>query len=190
MRLQPFSRDVGLILSLKSLASAESLGAGNVDIGFGISYTSIEDSDPSWNNTFSHHDSEHYLGNAISFPYVHAKVGVTDRMDVGAYFTTNPNSNFAFLGIETKYAFLDESGDAPAAAVRATYATLLRVDDVTLNTFGLDFTFSKKLGRFTPYAGIAESLTISKEDTDFLDLVQGSESHVFHTRYGLVEWSQ
>jgi hypothetical protein len=169
-QFKKFSREVGLILSFKSLSSAESLGSGKWDIGVDFAYTPIDDSDPSWNNTFSHPDDEHYLGNSISFPFVHARLGVTDELDVGAYFTTNPTSNFAFLGLETKYAFMKESGRKPSAAVRATYATLLRVDDVQLNTFGLDFTFSKKWGRFTPYVGISGSYTIGQEKTDFLDL--------------------
>ena len=165
-----FSREIGLILSFKSLSSAEPMGKGKWDIGFDFAYTPIDDSDPSWNNTFTHPHDEHYLGDAISFPFVHARVGVTDRMDVGAYFTTNPSSNFAFLGLETKYAFMKERGRRPAGAVRATYATLLRVDDVQLNTFGMDFTFSKKWGRFTPYAGIFGNYTIVQEKAVAVDL--------------------
>jgi hypothetical protein len=97
-------------------------------------------------------------------------MGVSDRIDVGFYFTKNPEANYGFLGGEMKYAFFQEPAKPAAAAVRASYATLLGVDDMDFHVFGVDVSTSKNLGMLTPYLGIGVNLARGIETTSKVNL--------------------
>ena len=79
-----------------------------------------------------------------------------------------------FLAREIKHALLPESEKAPAAAIRATYVTLLGVDDMNMNAFGIDVMASKNLSRFTPYLGMRKILATGTETTSKVDLERES----------------
>ena len=113
-----FTEQVGAILTYKSLASAEPLGKMNFDIGIDNSYTPVDQHDPAWINTFTHPDADCPLGDAITYPTVRARMGVSDNTDVGVYWITAPDANYGMVGGELKHAFLQESGNLPAAAVK------------------------------------------------------------------------
>ena len=165
-----FTKQASLIATFKSLSSAEPLGVGNFSFGLDLAYTPVDQHDSAWINTFTHPDEDCPLGDAVSFPTVRARMGVLDNMDVGAYFTTAPDANYGFLGGEVKYAFLRESERLPAAAVRTSFVSLLGVDDMNMNVYSVDFSVSKRLGMFTPYLGIRETLAIGTETTSKVDL--------------------
>jgi hypothetical protein len=165
-----FTREAGMFLTFKLLAPAEPLGAKKFELGLEYSRFRIDDSDPAWNNTFSHPDENHYLGEVIKMPKLFARMGVSDRIDVGFYFTKNPEANYGFLGGEMKYAFFQEPAKPAAAAVRASYATLLGVDDMDFHVFGVDVSTSKNLGMLTPYLGIGVNLARGIETTSKVNL--------------------
>jgi hypothetical protein len=152
------------------LAPAEPLGAKKFQVGLEYSRLRIEDADPAWNNTFSHPDEHHYLGDVIGMPKLFARMGLSDRIDAGVYFTKVPEANYGFLGGEMKYAFFQEPVKPAAAAVRASYATLLGVDDMNFHVFGVDVSTSKNLGMLTPYLGIGVNLARAIETTSKVKL--------------------
>jgi len=165
-----FTKQIGAILSFKSLASAETLGKMNFYIGIDDSYTPVDQHDPAWINTFTHPDEDCPLGDAISYPTIRARMGVSDNIDVGAYWTTAPHSNYGGVGVELKYAFQKESEKRPAAAVRASASILTGVPDFDVNVYSLEFMTSKKIAMVTPYVGLRESLSIGTVTTSKVNL--------------------
>jgi hypothetical protein len=152
------------------MSPAEPLGAKKFQAGIDYSITRIDDADPAWNNTFSHPDEHHYLGDRIAMPKLFARMGVSDRIDVGFYFTKNPEANYGFMGGEIKYAVFMESEKPVAMAVRTTYATLLGVEDLNFHMLGVDVSASKKIGMLAPYLGIGANLGRAIETTSKVNL--------------------
>ncbi len=165
-----FTKEVGAILTFKSLASAEPLGKMNFNIGIDDSYTPVDQHDLAWINTFTHPDEDCPLGDAITYPTIRARMGVTDKMDVGAYWTTAPDANYGMVGGELKYAFFQESEKHLAAAVRASVSILTGVPDYNLSVYSVDIMASKKIAMLVPYVGFKESLAIGTETTSKVDL--------------------
>ncbi len=165
-----FTEQIGAILAFKSLQSADTLGKKNFYIGIDDSYTPIDQHDPAWINTFVHPDEDCPLGDAISYPTIRVRMGVTDDIDVGAYWTTAPHSNYGGVGGELKYTFLHESKEHPAAAVRASASILTGVPDFDMNVYSLELMTSKKIAMITPYVGFRESLSVGTVTTSKVNL--------------------
>jgi hypothetical protein len=157
-----FVKQVGAIAAFKSLASADPLGKMNFSIDINDSYTPIDQRNPAWINTFTHPDDDCPLGDAISIPTLRARMGVSDNMDIGAYWTTAPGGNYGMVGGEFKYRFSQESEKLPAAAVRGSI-TILHV-------YSVDLLASKEIAMFTPYVGFRGSLAIGTETTSKVNL--------------------
>jgi len=165
-----FVKQVGAIASFKALAPAETLGRMNFRISVEQGNTPVDQRDPAWINTFVHPDKECPLGDAISYPIIRAALGVSDHVDVGAYWTTAPGANYGMVGGEVKYAFLQETGTRPAAAVRASATVLTGVDDFDIEIYSLDLLASKKIAMLKPYAGLRGNYVVGTETTGKVDL--------------------
>lgn len=165
-----FVEQVGAIASFKSLASAEPLGAMNFSVGIDRSTTPVNQHDPAWINTFVHPDESCPLGDAISVPTIRARMGVSDDMDIGAFWTTAPNANYGMLGGEIKYRLSRESRELPAIAVRGGVTILTGVSDFDLNIYSVEALASKNIAIFTPYVGFRGSLAIGSETTSKVNL--------------------
>jgi len=165
-----YTKQLSAILSFKTLASAEPLGKMNFIIGFDDSYTPVDQHDPAWINTFVHPDEDCPLGDAITYPTIRARMGVSDKIDVGFYWITAPSANYGMVGGELKYAFRQESEKAPAMAVRTSFALLTGVPDYNANILSVDLIASKRIAMITPYVGIKESFGIGTEKTSKVNL--------------------
>jgi hypothetical protein len=165
-----FTREVGAISSFKSLASAEPLGKLNFTFGIDYSITPIDQHHPAWINTFTHPDASCPLGDQIELPTLRARLGVSNAMDVGGYWTTAPGANYGLVGGEFKYAFLSESARVPAAAVSASFTTLTGVPDFNFSVYSVGALASKRVAMFTPYLGVKESVAVGTETTSKVDL--------------------
>ena len=167
-----FTEQAGALLSFKSLASAEPFGRWNVSLGVDYSITPVDQRDPAWINTFTHPDANCPLGDEIQHPTLRARVGVTDKVDVGAYWTTAPGANYGFVGGEARFAFLPESPRVPAAAVSASVVVLTGVNDFDFSVYSLGLTASKRVSSFVPYLGVRGNLAVGTETTSKVDLGQ------------------
>jgi hypothetical protein len=167
-----FVKQVGAITAFKSLSSAEPLGRMNFRVGIEYASTPIAQRNSAWVNTFAHPDADCPLGDAIVIPTIRASMGLTENMDIGAYWTTAPNANYGMVGGEVKYAFLRESEKLPAAAVRGSVMILTGVQDFDLNIYSVDLLASKRISVFVPYVGLRESLSIGTETTSKVNLAQ------------------
>ncbi len=165
-----FTKQVGAISSFKELASAKSLGTLNFHVAIDYGSTPVDQHNPAWINTFVHPDEDCPLGDAIAYPTIRASMGVSDKMDVGGFWTVAPGSNYGLIGGEFKYAFLQESAKSPAAAVRGSVSMLTGVSDFDLNIYSIDVLTSKEIAMFTPYVGIRTSLVVGTETTSKVNL--------------------
>lgn len=171
-----FTREAGDILAFKSLAPAEPLGRMHFRLLIDYASTPVDQHDPAWINTFVHPDETCPLGDRIKIPTIRGSLGVSDRVDVGAYWTTAPQANYGGVGAEVKVAFLQETANRPAASARASVSVLTGVPDFNLNVYSLDLVASKTMGDFDPYVGVRRNLVVGTETTSKVDLDRESHS--------------
>ena len=167
-----FAREAGLVAYFPPLSSAKPLGAKSFELALLDWGTMIDDADAAWNDTFSHPDSTHYVfdGPALLFPGLMFRAGITDRVDIGTYFTKNPNANYGFFGGQVQYNFFDDPEENLAAAVRLNYSSLFGPKDLNQSVVGIDVLASKDYSRFSPYAGVSGYLARAQETTSKVDL--------------------
>lgn len=143
------------------------MGAGNIEVAVLDWATRIDAAEDAWNDTFSHPDSTHWLfeGDALRIPGLMLRVGVAERVDVGAYFTKSVGANYGFLGGQVQYSVMDDAERDFGAAGRLTMVHLFGPEDLGLSVYGLDFLVSKGLSVFSPYAGLSGHLSRGREHT-------------------------
>ncbi|HEU0265989.1 MAG TPA: hypothetical protein VFR01_09700, partial [Geobacterales bacterium] len=64
-----------------------------------------------------------------------------------------PNSNVKLYGGEVSYALVKGGAALPAIGIRGTYTKLTGVNDLDLQTYGVDASISKGILFITPYVG-------------------------------------
>lgn len=138
--------DLGAALGYKAITPAEPLGSLGFDIGFEVTSTKLE-SDAL--ELASGNTSDQLL-----VPKLHAHVGLPLGFDVGAFYSSVPDSNIDLIGGELRYAIYDGGTLSPAVAIRGTFSQLSGVSDLDLKTRGLELSISKGFAMFTPYAGV------------------------------------
>jgi len=149
-----FSTDLGSALSYKPLNPAEPLGLFGFDLGIAATGTKLQ-----------HADLFNQVGagdiSSIAVPQLRANLGLPFGIDVGAMVGEAPGTNVRLYGGEVKWAFLEGSTVMPAVAIRGSYTQLAGVDQLDLNTKGVDLSISKGFAMFTPYGGIGKVWTTS-----------------------------
>ena len=167
-----FAKEVGNVVYYRPMTSAKPMGAGNFHIGISNMTSSIDDSEDAWNDTFSHPDSDHWLfeGGGLGFPGLEARMGYNEKIDIGLYFTKNPNANYGFYGAQLQYNLINNLENGLAAAVRASFVQLFGPEDLNQGVYGLDLLVSKDVDRFSPYAGISTYLGRAQATTSKVSL--------------------
>lgn len=152
------SEDLGATLSYKPLIPAEPLGVTGFDLGIEVTATKLE------NATIFDNAVTGTAPDTLYLPRLHVHKGLPFGFDIGASYAAVPDSNIKVWGAEVRYAILKGSTATPALAVRASYSALEGVDQLKLNTTGLDVSISKGFAMFTPYAGIGKVWVRSTPD--------------------------
>jgi len=142
------SKEAGTALGYRNMAPAAPLGLTGFDIGGEFSAISINKNSSYWKAAFND-DAPSYL----VVPKIRARKGLPFGIDVGAMYSYVPDSNIKLYGAELSKAILEGSTATPAVGVRATYTKLTGVDDLALQTYGIDASVSKGFVFITPYAG-------------------------------------
>lgn len=142
------SEDLGSALSYKPLTPAESTGTLGFDIGLEVTSTKLAHPE-----VFDRAVSGS-APSSIILPKLHLHKGLPFGFDVGASYAAVPNSNIKLMGAELRYALIEGGIATPAVGLRASYTTMQGVDQLDLNTTGLDLSISKGFTFFTPYAGV------------------------------------
>ena len=149
-------KDTGSALSFKNVAPASPLGLIGFDVGVEAVGLKIGGT-PYWDAATNGKGSDWLV-----VPKLRARKGLPFGVDVGAMYSALPNSNVRLLGAELAYALLDGGVALPALGVRATYTKLLGVNDLDVQTTGIDATISKGFVIVTPYAGVGALYTTGK----------------------------
>ena len=184
-----FTEEAGLVAYFRPLIDLQPMGRGKFEVSLMQWQTNIDDHDSAWNDTFVHPDSEHWLfeGSGLKFPGLMVRAGLTNKTDVGVYYTKNPNANYGFYGGQVQQNFLGSTTSDWAAAMRLSFTSLFGPEDVELTVIGWDLVASREFelngwASVAPYAGISSYLSMSNEKSPVVDLdneyVGGSQAMV------------
>lgn len=142
------SEDLGAALSYHAQIPAEPLGITGFDIGVGVTATKMENAAILQRVTSDDADATLYV------PTLRVHKGLPAGFDIGLTYASIPGSNITYTGGELRYAILKGGVASPALAVRGSITKLSGVDQLALDTRGLDISISKGFAFLTPYAGI------------------------------------
>ena len=167
-----FVGEFGSVSAFKLMSPSTTLGKWGVRVAFEYLRFTIDDKSDAWNDTFAHPDAYHELGAAKDVPKLSLHVGVTDRLDVGAFFTRSPKANYGWLGLDVKYGLLQQTEAMPISlAIRGAYTKTLFVDDMDMHALGTDVAVGRTFwGVLTPYVGAGGDLVVSRETSPMVDL--------------------
>jgi len=191
-----FAREFGSLSAFKPSAPAATLGRGHVTLGLEQLNFTVEEHSDAWNDTFAHPNAEHDLGADKSFPLARVRFGVTDKLDLGAYWTRNPNANYGWLGLEAKYGFAQSAGETPVQfAGRLAYTKTLYVHDMDMHTITAEVGGSRTYwSRLTPFVYLGSDVVIARErsgvvalhsETQFVPhAIAGAELRWWHLALG------
>ncbi len=143
------SEDLGAALSYKPLVPAEPLGITGFDVGFAVTGTKLQN-----RATFQTAASGTSVPATLPVPTLRLHKGLPLNIDLGVSYAAVPSSNIRLIGGELRWAVLAGGVATPAVALRASMTSLSGVDQLKLNTTGLDVSISKGFAMLTPYAGI------------------------------------
>lgn len=142
------TNDLGSALNYRALTPDEPLGRVGFDIGFDVSSTSLESD--AMKQAISGETPDRLL-----IPKVRFHSALPLGFDVSAFYGSVPDSNIGLIGGEIRYAIYDGGSRSPAIAIRGTFSQLSGVDQLDLNTRGVELSVSKGFSTFTPYAGVS-----------------------------------
>jgi hypothetical protein len=167
-----FAREFGSVSAFKQGAPPTSLGQWGyaLDLEF-INFT-VEEHSAAWNDTFAHPDGYHPLGADKSFPKLRLRLGVTDDLDIGAFYTAAPEANYGWLGLEAKYGILRQGEDMPVSlSVRGAYTKTLYVSDMNMHALTADVSVGRTFWKFfTPYLGVGADAVLALETSPAVNL--------------------
>jgi hypothetical protein len=163
------SEDLGGALSYQPQTPAEPLGFPGLDIGVAVSGAKLK------NKEIAELASSGSVDSTILIPTVRANVGLPLGFDIGALYAWVPDSDIRYYGGELRFAILRGDAATPAIGLRGSFTKVEGVDELDLETRGLDISISKGFAFLTPYAGIGKvwvdstpkgvpALTLSKEE--------------------------
>ena len=115
------------------------------------------------------------------------RAGLTNKTDVGVYYTKNPNANYGFFGGQVQQNFLGSTTSDWAAATRLSFTSLF--GPKTSSSQSSAGTWSRAgsstltgWATVSPYAGFSSYLSMSNEKSPVVDLeneyVGGSQAMV------------
>ncbi len=167
-----FAREFGSVSAFKQGAPPATLGRWGASLDVQEIFFHVDEASAAWNDTFTHPAADHWLGSDKSFPMLRLRVGVSDAVEVGAFYTENPNANYGFLGVDVKYAMLEQSAETPVTlAVRGAYTKTLYVADMNMHDVGGDVTVARTFWKvFTPYLGLGADTVLVRETSPAVSL--------------------
>lgn len=169
------SEDLGAALSYKPITPAAPLGTTGFDLGIEVTQTDMAKSSQLWNKITNGSGTV----SKLYVPKLHISKGLPFGIDIGAFYSKIPSSNISLYGGELRYAILDGGLAQPAIAIRGSYTKLNGVDQLALDTKGLDISISKGFASFTPYAGVGQVWVNSTANVTGLAAEKFTQSKTF-----------
>lgn len=166
------STDLGAASAYKGVTPATPLGAVGFDIGAEITQTSIE------NSALFRQAGAGDVSNLV-LPKIHVTKGLPGGLDIGAFVSRVSGVGGSLIGLEARYAILDDGLTTPALGVRLSGTKLSGVSKLNLSTVAVDAMLSKKLTLVTPYIGAGSVRVKSGADVAGLREESFNKSRVF-----------
>lgn len=150
------SEDAGAAFSYHPQTPTEPQGITGFDVGLSLTLSKLMNKD-AWAKASSESAPSY-----VAIPTLRANKGLPFGIDVGLMYAAVPGANISVLGGEARWAFIRGNAAAPAVGIRGTYTKVSGVDQLDLNTKGLDLSASKGFAVFTPYVGIGRTWVSSE----------------------------
>jgi hypothetical protein len=144
------SEDLGAVLSYRGQTPTTPLGTTGFDIGIGVTSSKIQ------NVAILDKATSNSAKSTVYLPTLHAHKGLPLGFDIGVVYASIPDSNMKFYGGEVRYAIVQGGVATPAVGVRGSMTKLSGVDQLGVDTRGIDLSISKGFTLLTPYAGIGK----------------------------------
>lgn len=144
------SEDLGGALSYHAQTSTEPLGVTGFDIGVGVTAAKLK------NTAVLQQASSDTVDSTLPVPTLRVHKGLPLGFDIGAIYASIPDSNIRYYGGELRYAIVQGGVAVPAIGLRASFTKVTGVDQLDINTRGVDLSISKGFGFITPYAGVGK----------------------------------
>ncbi len=142
------SEDLGGVLSYRPQTPTTPLGVTGIDIGAGVTGAKIK------NLEILERATSDTVSSTVVVPTLRVHKGLPWGFDVGAVYAKVPGSNVNYTGGELRYAIVQGNVATPAIGLRGSFSRLGGVDQLRMNTYGLDLSISKGFAIATPYAGL------------------------------------
>jgi hypothetical protein len=147
------SQDLGAALSYKPLTPAAPLGTAGFDIGVAGTTTRLQHRD------IFDKASGGDFGSNLSVPSLRVNKGLPAGFDIGIMGAAGSGTDIRLWGGELRYALLEGGVALPAVGLRGSLTRVTGIDQLSLNTRGVDVSISKGFLMLTPYAGIGRVWT-------------------------------
>lgn len=144
---QSVAEDLVATIDYRAVGPAEATGVAGFGVGVVASYVPV-DVDQHWRDVTGQEF------NGLGLVGLQVTKGLPLNIDVGAFYTTVPDTNVDVYGAEVRYAFLPGSTTMPALALRGTYVAVTGIESFDLESKGVDLSLSKGFGPITPYVGV------------------------------------
>jgi len=153
------SEDLSGTISYKPLIPAESMGITGFDIGVAVTGTRLADRDV-WAKAAGGSSPPATLPTTL----LRVHKGLPWDIDIGASYASIPSAGVQAVGGEVRWAVVPGGTVTPAFALRASLSHMSGVENMKLDTVGLDASISKGFAIFTPYAGVGTVFVRSKAE--------------------------
>lgn len=144
------SEDLGGALSYRPQTPTEPLGFPGFDLGIGVTSVKLK------NTAIFQQASSETVDSTYLVPTLRASIGLPLGFDVGALYAEVPDTDIRYYGGEIRFAIVRGDAVTPAIGLRGSFTKVDGVDQLDLDTRGLDLSISKGFGFITPYAGLGK----------------------------------
>jgi hypothetical protein len=140
------ARDLGAAMSYKGVTPGTALGVVGFDIGVEATDTKLQNS-----SVFARAgvgDRSHLV-----IPKLHVYKGLPGGFDIGAFVGGTTEIDATLVGLDLRYAILEDTLTSPALAARISGTRVTGTGDLKLSTGAIDLMVSKRFTLLTPYVG-------------------------------------
>ncbi len=166
------SQDLGAAFSYKGVTPATPLGMLGFDVGVEATRTTIENSSLFRRAGGSEHSE-------LVIPKLHVYKGLPAGFDIGAFIAGSSDVGATLVGLDLRYAVLDDSLARPAVALRLSGTRATGLGGLNFGTLALDAMVSKKFALLTPYVGAGTARIQSRPHVDGLADENFNRARVF-----------
>jgi hypothetical protein len=148
-----FSRLLAQGIYATPVDAARSRGLLGFDIGIAVTAVPIDPEASYWTNAVP---DDFSVGDYAAVPKIVAAKGVGFGT-ISASYSKIQDTDISVLGGAIDWAIVDGGLVSPTVALRGAYSQLNGVEELDLNTWGVELFISKGFGPLTPYAAIGRA---------------------------------